>query len=234
MIKDLNIRRACDGIDLASCRNVRSAGCDIDTGDDAISLQSGRRLNDARLGKPCKEIVIAHCTLGGLHWACSGIGSETSGGIRNVRIDHTKFVHSRTHAIYIKTRTGRAGVIENITGDDLDVADGGFLRINLTTAGNASTVDDSVEGDLGFPLGRNFSFSNVRVTNVTTLAEAVQIAPEKPLQGLSLVNVTGTCAKAISLANITRAALRDIRVTGYAGPFLTQTNVQGAGLDAPK
>jgi len=234
VIKDLNIRGGRDGIDLDSCKNVRIEGCDIDTGDDAISLKSGRGMNGARIGKPCEDVLITRCTLGGIHWACIGIGSETSGGIRNVRIEHTRFVHSRTHAIYIKTRAGRAGAIENITGDDLDVANGGFLRINLTAGGNASTPDDTVEGDLGYPVGRNFRFTNVRLSNVTTLVEATQIAPEKPLQGLSLVNLTGTCARGMSLANITHAELRDLRVTGYTGPFLTQTNVQGTGLGEPK
>ena len=88
-------------------------------------------MDGARIGKPCEDILITHCTLGGLRFACIGIGSETSGGVRNVRIEHTRFVHAYTYAIYIKTRIGRAGVIENITADDLDAADakgGDFLR----------------------------------------------------------------------------------------------------------
>ncbi len=87
---------------------------------------------------------------------------------------------------------------------------------------------------LGYPLGRNFSFSNVRLTNASVLAEVTKIAPEKPLQGLSLVNITGSCAKGISLANVSHAVLRDIHVIDYTGPFLTKTNVQGVGLEAPK
>jgi hypothetical protein len=48
------------------------------------------------------------------------------------------------------------------------------------------------------------------------------------------VDVKGTCQKALTLANLTNVVLKDIRVTGYAGPFLTQTNVQGVGLEEPK
>ena len=48
------------------------------------------------------------------------------------------------------------------------------------------------------------------------------------------MNVTGTCKQGISLANMTNAVLRDIHVTGYAGPFLKQANVQGIGLEEPK
>jgi polygalacturonase len=229
-IKNLHIRNTRDGIDVDSCSNVRIEGCDIDTGDDAISLKSGRGMNGARIGKPTENVVISRCVLGGGYFACISIGSETSGGIRNVRIEKTKFTHSRTHAIYIKTRTGRAGVIENIIGEDLDIANGGFLCINATSGGNQSTPDDMIEGDIGYPVVRNIRFSYVRVKDVTTLVEAIKVAAEKPLVGLSLLNITGTCQKGISLANIRDAVLRGINVTGFAGSLLAIDNVTGSGL----
>jgi hypothetical protein len=46
------------------------------------------------------------------------------------------------------------------------------------------------------------------------------------------VNVTGTCTNGIALANITAAKLKNIHVTGYHGSLITQTNVQGTGLEA--
>jgi polygalacturonase len=135
VIKNVNINGSRDGIDVDSCRNVRIEGCNIDTGDDSISLKSGRGLNGARIGKPTEDVLITGCILNGRRFACIGIGSETSGGIRNVRIEHCKMT-SRTFGVYVKTRIGRAGVIENISGDDLEILGGGFLKINLTSAGN--------------------------------------------------------------------------------------------------
>jgi polygalacturonase len=230
VIKDLNIRNTRDGIDVDSCRNVRIEGCDIDTGDDAISLKSGRGMNGARIGKSTENVLITRCILGGGYFACIGIGSETSGGIRNVRIEKTRFAHSRTCAIYIKTRTGRAGVIENITGGDLDVANGGFLCINTVSGGNQSTPDDTVEGELGFPLLRKIFFSNIRMKDVTTLAEVVKVAPEKPIAGLSLRNITGNCKKGITLVNVRDAVLRNIKVSGFTGSLITADNSTGSGL----
>jgi polygalacturonase len=230
VIRNLNIRNTRDGIDVDSCKNVVIEGCDIDTGDDAISLKSGRGMNGARIGKPTEDVLISRCILGGGYFACVGIGSETSGGIRNVRIEKTKFNHSRTHAIYIKTRTGRAGVIENITGEDLDVANGGFLSINLTSGGNQSTPDDTVEGDIGRPLLRNVLFSKIRLKDVTTLAEVIKVDPLKPLEGLSLLNITGNCQKGITLVNVRNAVLRAINVTGFSGPLLAIQNTTGSGL----
>jgi polygalacturonase len=227
-IKNVTIRGNRDGIDVDSCKNVRIEGCDIDTGDDSISLKSGRGLNGARLGKPTEDVWITGCNLHCRRFACVGIGSETSGGIRNVRIEHCK-LNSRTFGVYVKTRIGRAGVIENIFGDDLDVLAGGFLRVNLISSGNKNTSDDPVEGLPGYPVGRNFRFTNIRVA-CTTLADASQISAEKPLEGFVLKHITGTCTKGISLQNVKKAVLRDIKVTGYSGPFLTQTNVQGTGF----
>jgi hypothetical protein len=63
------------------------------------------------------------------------------------------------------------------------------------------------------------------------MADVSKVSPERPLDGLTLSHITGTCAKGIALANITGASLSDIHVTGYHGPLLMQTNVQGAGLD---
>ena len=230
VIKNVNINGSRDGIDVDSCKNVRIEGCDINTGDDSISLKSGRGMDGARLGKATEDVVITNCTLVGRRFACVGIGSETSGGIRNVRIENCRLT-SRTFGVYIKTRIGRGGVIENISGDNLDVLGGGFLKINLVSAGDLNTSDDPVEGSAGIPAGSTFSFANVRVTNCTKLVDARDISPMKPLEGLSLENITGNCTNGISLANITHAELRDIHVTGYNGALLTQTNVQGSGLE---
>lgn len=229
VIKNLNIVGDRDGIDIDSCKDVRIEGCDINTGDDCISLKSGRGLNGARIGIPTEGVLISNCTLRGRRFAGLGIGSETSGGVRDVKIEHSK-MNCRTFGIYIKTRIGRAGAIENISGNDLDVLGGGFLKINLVSAGNLNTSDDPVEGDAGIPLGRNYSFSNVRVTNCSRLVDARDISPQKPLAGFSLMNVTGTCTNGIALANIAGAKLKNIRVTGYQGHLITQTNVQGSGL----
>lgn len=230
MIKNVNIMGDRDGIDVDSCKNVRIEGCDINTGDDSISLKSGRGMNGARIGKPTEDVLISNCNLRCRRFAGVGIGSETSGGIRNVKIENCK-MNCRTYGIYIKTRIGRAGVIENISGDDLDVLSGGFLAINLISAGNVNTADDPVEGELGIPVGRNYSFSNIHLTNCSRLVDAKNISPQKPLAGFSLVNVTGTCTNGITLANITGTKLENIQVTVHRGALLTQTNVQGSGLD---
>jgi len=77
----------------------------------------------------------------------------------------------------------------------------------------------------------NVSFHNIKVNNVGQLVNAQDVPPERPVDGLSLSNVTGTCGSGISLANIVNAKLAGISVDGLKGPLLTTNNVQGVGLD---
>jgi hypothetical protein len=78
------------------------------------------------------------------------------------------------------------------------------------------------------------------VKDCAVLVDGVRIHPHKPLDGFSLTNVTGTCAKGISLANVKRADIRDIEVTGYSGPLIGVHDVSGKGIagaaaiDGPK
>jgi hypothetical protein len=146
-------------------------------------------------------------------------------------MEHCKLSAPRSCAIYIKSRIGRAGVNENIVGEDLDVSDGGFLRVNLMSAGNTNTADDPVAGPAGIPEGRNFKFSNIRVAG-GTLADVTQMSAEKPLQGLVLENISGTCTKGISLQHVNNAVLSGIHVTGLTGPLLATNDVTGTGLES--
>jgi polygalacturonase len=232
VIKNIKISGDRDGIDIDSCKDVVIEGCDLDTGDDSISLKSGRGLNGARIGIPTENVVITNCTLKCRRFAGIGIGSETSGGIRNVHIDDCTFTN-KSHAIYIKTKIGRGGVIEDIFGNNLTVLDGGFLHINLISTGNKNTADDPVPGLAGYPQGRNFRFTNIKVS-CTALVEATDISTNKPLEGLVIKNVTGTCKKGISLRNINNVELDNIQVTGQQGALCTVSNVTGTGFEMGK
>lgn len=229
-IRDVTITSGRDGIDLDSCKNVRIERCTIETGDDCISLKSGRGMDGARIGRPCEDIVIADCTLTGRRWACVGIGSETSGGVRRVRIENCR-LQAATHAIYIKTRIGRGGADEDISGDNLDIEGGDFLRINLVKGGNTSTADDPVPGQIGYPSASGLRFTNIRMHNGRALVIGREISAKQPLRGLTLAQVSGTCSAGLELANMRDVALSDISVTGYTGPLLRVYNVRGSGLD---
>jgi polygalacturonase len=228
--KNVVIHSGADGIDVDSCRGVVIDGCEFETRDDCISLKSGRGMEGNTIGIPCEDVRISNCTFKDAVWACIGIGSETSGGIRNVHVDHCKCLGAKTFAIYIKSRPGRGAFIEDIYMNDLDVSNTGlgFLRFNIFNSGLQDP--NPVPGDEGIPTVKNFRFTNIRVQNVPVLVDGSAVHPRKPLDGLTLVNITGTCGKGIQLANITHADIRDIKVTGFTGPLLSTYNVTGKGL----
>lgn len=233
VVRNLTIRSTAgnsDGVDIDSCRNVLIEGCDIVSGDDCIAIKSGRGMEGVREGRPTENVLVRDCVFSDTLYACVGIGSETSGGIRNVRIERCKFLHAATHAIYIKSRPGRGAFIEDISFDDLDVAVAprGLLRINLLYSGKQDA--EWVPGDDGIPAAKNFRFSNIRV-DCGMLIEATSVSPTKPIDGVSFVNIRGTATQGIALANLRNVELRGIDVRGITGPALTVDNVTGSGLD---
>ena len=233
-IRNLNIRTTTgngDGIDIDSCQRVRIEACDIATGDDCIAIKSGRGSEAYKLLQTTEDVLITGCTFADSNFACIGIGSEASGGIRGVRIERCAFTAARTHAIYVKTRIGRGAFIEDIAASDLEASGlaRGFLQINALTAGLRD--EDPVPGEEGIPRLRNFRFSNVRLHDCPMLADATLIHPDKPLEGFALLDVTGTCGKGITLANIRKAEIRNIKITGFTGPLISVYNVSGKGLE---
>ncbi|MDI1249349.1 MAG: DUF1080 domain-containing protein [Lacunisphaera sp.] len=230
VIRNVTIEGGRDGIDLDSCRRVRIEGCTINTGDDCISLKSGRGMDGARLGRPTEDVLITNCKMTGRRFACIGIGSEISGGVRNIRIEHCSF-RAYTHAIYLKTRIGRGGVNENISADDIDVLGGDFLRINLVKGGNTNTADDPVEGLPGYPVARRLAFSNIRLQGAKAVVVGTEVSALRPVESLVLTNITGTCSAGLTLANMKDVVLKDINVTGFTGALLGTVNVTGTGLE---
>ena len=82
-----------------------------------------------------------------------------------------------------------------------------------------------------WPRVQNISFKNVRVQDVNELIAGTNVPEARPVDGFTLSNVTGNCARAISLANMNNVKLSQIRITGFDGPLITTRNVKGTGLD---
>jgi polygalacturonase len=231
VFRNVEVRGRADGIDVDSCRRVVIDRCDFDTVDDCISLKSGRGMEGHVLARPTEDVVITDCVFRDHRWACIGIGSETSGGIRRVRVERCQCLAAYTFAIYIKSRPGRGAFIEDIVMRDLVVsgAGGGFLRLNFLDSGKQDQFP--VAGLEGVPTVRNFTFERIKVADAPVLVEAVNIHPDKPLDGFTLRDVTGTAGKGISLANMRNVTLKGIDVAVAEGPKLAISNVTGRGLD---
>ena len=218
-----------DGIDVDSCQTVLIEHCDINTGDDAIALKSGRGLAAVHLNRPTVDVTIRDCTLVSSTYAALGVGTELSGGIRNVRLENC-LLSGRQNGIFLKSRDGRGGYIENLTGENLTVRNSPtFVGVDLLDKG--IQANDPVAGDPEkWTQLSHIRFDHIRVNNVSWLLLAKDIPPQRPVSGFSLTDVQGTCDHALNLANMTDVVLADIHVTNFHGPFLTKVNVQGRGL----
>lgn len=231
VFRDVTVRGGADGIDVDSCRRVVIDRCDFDTVDDCISLKSGRGLEGNLIARPTEDVTITDCVFRDHHWACIGIGSETSAGIRRVLVERCQCLKARTFAIYLKTRPGRGAFIEDIVMRDIEVSGAGygFLRLNFLDSGKQDQFP--VPGLDGIPTVRNFVFERIRVTEAPILVEAVNIHPDKPLDGFVLRDITGSAGRGITLANMTNVTLENINVNVFSGPKLAIDNVTGRGLD---
>ena len=219
-----------DGLDVDSCDGVLIERCDINTGDDAISLKSGRGLAAQNLARPTQNVVIRDCRLQSSIYAALGLGTEMSGGIRNVKLQNC-VISGRQNAIFIKSRDGRGGFMENISGENLTVLKSPtFIGIDLMKKGIQAT--DPVPGDVEkWPRVHNLSFKNVRVQEVAELVAGTNVPQARPIDGFTLTDISGTCSRAISIANMTNVNLSAVKVTGFTGALVTVNNAHGKGLD---
>lgn len=101
-----------DGCDPESSTNVLIENCRFNTGDDGIAIKSGRDNDGWRVGKPTENVIIRNCVFETETNAVC-IGSEISGGVRNVFVENIE-VPKATNAIYFKSNLDRGGFIEQI------------------------------------------------------------------------------------------------------------------------
>ena len=107
-----------DGCDPECCDGVLIEGCEFSTGDDCIAIKSGRNDDGRRVNVPCQNLVVRNCRMKDGHGGVS-IGSEVSGGIRNVIVDHCRMDSPNLErALRIKSNTYRGGTIENVYFSD--------------------------------------------------------------------------------------------------------------------
>jgi len=111
-----------DGIDVDSSKNVLITGCDIDVNDDCIAIKSGKDEDGRRVNRPAEDIVVEKCRFRYGHGGVS-MGSEMSGGIRNVEIRNCIMDSDNWAPIRFKSQPSRGGVVENITYRDIVLQD---------------------------------------------------------------------------------------------------------------
>ena len=110
-----------DGIDAESCKNVLIENSVFDVGDDALCMKSGRDVEGRKRGMPIENVIIRGCTVYSSHGGFV-IGSEMSGGARNIYVSNCSFIGADI-GLRFKTTRGRGGIVENIFIKDIYMKD---------------------------------------------------------------------------------------------------------------
>ncbi|MBB2144516.1 glycoside hydrolase family 28 protein [Pedobacter sp. LMG 31464] len=110
-----------DGIDIESCKNVLIEGSTFDVGDDGICIKSGRDAAGRKRGMPTENVIIRNSTVYHAHGGFV-IGSEMSGGARNIFVSDCSFIGTDI-GLRFKTTRGRGGVVEKIFVKNINMKD---------------------------------------------------------------------------------------------------------------
>lgn len=108
-----------DGVVIDSSKNALIEDSFFSTGDDAIAIKSGRDEDGRRVGKPSENIVARNIRIDETH-AGLAIGSEVSGGIRNVFASNFS-INNSDFGFRIKSNPSRGGKVEGIHLENFQV-----------------------------------------------------------------------------------------------------------------
>lgn len=103
-----------DGLDIECTRDVLVEDCSFDQGDDVIVLKSGKDRDGRRRARPTENVTIRRCRAGSGHGFLV-VGSECSGGVRNVTMEDCVVDGTLDTLFKVKTTPKRGGFVKGIT-----------------------------------------------------------------------------------------------------------------------
>jgi polygalacturonase len=201
-----------DGIVLDSSRNVLVEECELRANGDAIALKSGMNDDGCRVGKPTENVVVRNTrVVGGTGGVC--IGSEMSGGMRNVLVHDCHFDGCGA-GIRVKAARGRGGVVEEIVFRDITMGRIEGDAIQLTTE---YPLFVSPSGKA--PVFRNIQIKNVTCEQAKTAARMIGL-PDSALREISLEDVTIAAEQGLQCTAAAEMRLTTDKITPRSGPVL--------------
>ncbi len=210
-----------DGIDVESCKNVLIENSVFDVGDDALCMKSGRDAEGRKRAMPVENVIIRGCTVYSSHGGFV-IGSEMSGGARNISVENCTFIGSDI-GLRFKTTRGRGGVVENIFIRDIYMKDipGEAILFDMYYAARDPVPMAGEKRELPkvefrpvdetTPVFRNFHISNV-YCNGAEKGIFVRGLPEMHVQNIVLENMVLQAKKGIDVQEASNISFRNIRV----------------------
>ncbi|MGQ1891389.1 glycoside hydrolase family 28 protein [Thermophagus sp. OGC60D27] len=231
-----------DGLDLESCKNVVIYNNSFDVGDDAICFKSGKDEDGRKRAVPTENVVVKNNVVYHGHGGFV-IGSEMSGGVRNVHVSNCTFIGTDVGLRFKSTR-GRGGVVENIYISNIDMIDIPTepIRFNLFYGGKSPVLDDGGNSVPDIqenepapvteetPAFRNIFMKNIRANGFGNAAFFMGL-PEMNLQNVQLENALLRAVKGISVIDADGIVLKNVHVTVEKGPALIMFNGKNINVE---
>ena len=195
-----------DGIDIESCKNFILENSTFDVGDDGICIKSGKDEQGRKRGMPTENGIIRNNIVYHAHGGFV-IGSEMSGGAKNLYVSNCTFIGTDV-GLRFKTTRGRGGIVENIYVNNINMKDiaGEAILFDMYYSAKdpvplpgekreAPKVEVMPVTD-GTPQFRNFYVTNI-VCNGAEKGIFVRGLPEMSIKNINLSNLSIKANRAV-------------------------------------
>jgi polygalacturonase len=211
-------------------------------GDDALCLKSGRNEYGRERGIPTENIVISDCIVYHGHGGFV-IGSEMSGGVRNVAVQNCIFLGTDLGLRFKSTR-GRGGVVESIFINNILMENilTDAIRFNMFYQGLAPSANQKVMdiSDVDIPpvTAETPQFRNIYINDVlcrgANRAVFLQGLPEMPIKNIEIKNVKISAKGGLIAVDAEGLNLSDVTIIPEQGPVLELFNSKKVQIENVK
>lgn len=217
-----------DGVDLESCKNVLIYDNTFDVGDDAICIKSGKDKDGRKRGMPTENVIIKNNIVYHGHGGFV-IGSEMSGGARNIHVSDCTFIGTDI-GLRFKTTRGRGGIVENIYIKNIDMINipTQTIGFNMFYEGASPVLEDGQKEEKNkapekvfpvteeTPIFRNIFFKNISAVNSY---EAVTIngLAEMNIKNIVIEDSQFDTKKALTIIDADGISLKNVKLNYTEG-----------------
>lgn len=217
-----------DGVDLESCKNVLIYDNTFDVGDDAICIKSGKDKDGRKRGMPTENVIIKNNIVYHGHGGFV-IGSEMSGGARNIHVSDCTFIGTDI-GLRFKTTRGRGGIVENIYIKNIDMINipTQTIGFNMFYEGASPVLEDGQKEEKNkapekvfpvteeTPIFRNIFFKNISAVNSY---EAVTIngLAEMNIKNIVIEDSQFDTKKALTIVDADGISLKNVKLNYTEG-----------------
>lgn len=233
-----------DGLDLESCKNAIIVNSTFDVGDDGICIKSGKDEDGRKRNRATENVIIDNCTVFKGHGGFV-VGSEMSGGVKNILVSNCQFLGTDV-GLRFKSRRGRGGVVENIFIRDINMFDIATepLHFNLYYGGK-SVVEELEDGDKVTvvedipPVDETTpTFKNIYISDVVCASARKAFyfygLPEHMIENINIENFIVHSKVGGELLESEKINLKDVAIYPEEGPVLTLRNVRNVHVEGLK